>query len=117
MDRFEINAHRKPGDYLPDITVDPSPGQRVPYARLTQHALAWAGGISLGIDEDTLLKLLKQKSWTPVKIADGWRIEAQGLSPLTSNPLYPYQQWCATFTMKENSLVGISFDVVQKRTE
>ena len=117
VDRFAINAHGNPGDYLPDITADPSPGQPVPYARLTQNALAWAGGISLGIDEDTLLKLLKRKSWTPVKLADGWRIEARGLSPLTSNPLCPYQRWWATFTMKENSLVAISFDAVQKRTE
>jgi hypothetical protein len=116
VDRFEITADRKPGDYLPDITVDPSPGQHVPYARLTRYELAWAGGISLGIDEDKLLNLLKQKSWTPVKLADGWRVEARGHSPLTSNPLYPYHQWWATFTMKGNSLVKIRLDVIQERT-
>lgn len=117
VDRFEITADGKPGDYLPDVTVDPSPLQRVPNARLTRYKLALAGGISLGIDEDKLLKLLKQKSWTPVKLADGWRVEAQGHSPLTSNPLYPYHQWSATFTMRGNSLVKIQLDVMQSRTE
>ena len=117
VDRFEITGDRKSGDYLPDITVDPAPGQQVPFGRLTGHELAWAGGISLGIGEDKLLKLLKQKSWTPVKLAAGWRVEAQGHSALTSNPLYPYHKWSATFTMKGNSLVGISLDAMQGRTE
>jgi hypothetical protein len=90
-----------------DITVDPKPGRHVPYARWTRKELAWAGGISLGMDEDNLLKLLKQKSWTPVKLADGWLVEAQGHSPLTSDPLYGFNHWEARFTMKGKSLVQI----------
>jgi hypothetical protein len=117
VDRLQITADGNPDEYLPDITVDPSPGRRVPYARLTQRELAWAGGISLGIDEDKLLKLLKHKSWTPVKLPDGWRIEARGQSRLTSDLLYPYQQWWVTFTIKGNSLVAISLDAMQKRTD
>jgi len=114
--RFEITVDSKPGHHV-DITVDPQPGHRVPYARLTRNELAWAGGISLGMDEDNLLKLLKQKSWTPAKLADGWLVKAQGHSPLTSNPLYPFNQWEARFTMKGRSLVGISLDATRKETK
>jgi hypothetical protein len=101
-----------------DITVDPGwSGQDLPYTRLTRNGLAWDGRISLGIDEANLLKLLKQNSWTPVKLADGWLVEAQGHSPLTSDPLYPFNQWAVRFTMKGNSLVGISLDAAVKATK
>jgi hypothetical protein len=115
VDRFDITMDPKLSHHLPDITVDPSPGHPVPYARLTQKKLAWAGRISLGMDENNLVKLLKQKSWTPVKLADGWRVEAQGHSPLTSSPLYPFNKWGTTFAIKGKSLVKISVDAGTKR--
>jgi hypothetical protein len=97
-----------------EITVDSKPGQRLPYARLTGKGLAWAGGISLGMDEEQLLKLLKQKSWTPAKLADGWLVKAQGHSPLGSSPLNPFKQWEARFTMNGKTLVGISLYAMMK---
>jgi hypothetical protein len=91
-----------------DITMDPGPSEKMPYARSTRDKLVWAGGNSLGLNEDNLLKFLEQNSWTPVKLEDGWLVTAEGYSPLTSDPLYPFNRWEVRFTMKEKSLVGIS---------
>ena len=116
VDCFEIKMDSKPGQQV-DITVDPQPGHRVPYARLNRNGLVWAGGISLGMDEDNLLKLLKRKSWTPAKLADGWLVKAPGHSPLTSDPLDPYNQWEAKFTIKGKSLAVINLNAGVKVTK
>jgi hypothetical protein len=97
-----------------DIKVDANPGDQVPAARLSRDQLAWAGGISLGMDEEHLLKVLRQNSWTPVKVDGGWRVEAQGHSPLTSDPLDPFNHWEVRFTMKGKVLTGISLDASVK---
>jgi hypothetical protein len=115
-DAFEYSERGAVVDSL-NITVDPRSGQDVPYAHLARNELACAGSISLGLDEDSLLKVLKQKSWTPVKLADGWLVTAQGHSPLTSDPLYPFNRWEARFTMKGKSVVRIHLDATWKATK
>ena len=114
-DAFEYSERGAVVDRL-TITVDPHAGQDLPYARLSSNELAYAGGISLDLDEDHLLELLKQNSWTPTKVADGWLVEAHGHSPLTSS-IYPFNRWEVTFTMKGKSLVGITLAAREKETK
>jgi hypothetical protein len=98
-----------------DITVDPKLDRGVPYARLAKNDIAWVGKISLGMDEEKLLKLVKSNSWRATQDADGWLVEAKGYSPLTSVPIWPFQEWTARFEIKEKSLTGMWLDARQRR--
>jgi hypothetical protein len=91
------------------IGIDPTPAADLPYARRDKNDLAWLGKISLGMDEASLLQILKQSS-APTKIADGWQIKARGYSPLTSIPLNPFQEWTVQFRIKDKFLVHFLLD-------
>jgi hypothetical protein len=90
-----------------DINVAPKPGPDVPYARLNKNDFAWLGKISVGMDEDKLLEVLKEKSCEATKVADGWQVKAKGRSALTSDTLYPFQEWTVQLRIKDKSLIGM----------
>ena len=46
------------------IAGDGKSGQDVPYARLAKNKFACLGEITLGMDEDELLRIAKRNSWT-----------------------------------------------------
>jgi hypothetical protein len=115
-DAFEYSQRGAVVDSF-DINVDPKPGLDVPYARLNKNDFAWLGKISVGMDEGKLLDILKEKSCATTKVADGWQVKAKGSSPLTSNPISPFQEWTAKFIIKERSLIGMQLAARQGRQQ
>ena len=108
-DAFEYSERGAVVDSF-DITLDPNAGQDVPYARLAKDKFSWSTEITLGMGEEKLLKTLKRNSCTATKHGDGWLVEAKGFSPLTSDPLYPIQEWAVRFEIKEKILTGLWLD-------
>jgi hypothetical protein len=73
-------------------------------------AIASFGEISLRMDEDGLLEILKQNACAATKFAAGWQVQAKGYSPLTSDTFYPLQEWTVRFSIKKRTLVGTQLE-------
>jgi len=100
-----------------DVTVDAKPGQDVPFARLTKTELGWLGRVQIGMSEEELLQFLKQNSYAATKLHEGWLVKAKGFSPVTSDTLYPFQQWTAQFTITNKSLAQLHLSAQQRRED
>ena len=108
-DAFEYSERGAVVDSF-DITLDPNAGQDVPYAQLAKDKFSWLTEITLGMGEEKLRETLKRNSCTATKDGDGWLVAAKGFSPLTSDPLYPFQEWAVRFEIKEKILTGLWLD-------
>ena len=105
-DAFEYSQRGAVVDSF-EIDMDPKPGPAVPCTRMSKKSFAWLGKISLGMEEGKLLELLKQNACVVTKVADGWQVKANGCSPLTSDTIYPFQEWTVQLRIREKSLIGM----------
>lgn len=113
-DAFDYSKRGAVVDTL-QISLDPKSDRDVPYARLSRKDLGLKSGISLGIDQETLLKGLERNAWTASQVPDGWQVKAPGYSPLTS--IDSFHEWSASFEVKDKALVGITLDARQRNSK
>ena len=87
---------------------DRKPERSVPYARLGTNDCAWLGEISLGMKENKVLEILKQKAVPTRKIDRGWEVEANGFNAVLNQE--SFQKWTAVLEFTNRAVNRISVD-------
>lgn len=100
-DAFNYSERGIVVDFLSISKLDPN-GNDAPFAHVSPAALAYFQRISLGMTEEKVLAVLKEKQLPMKKTQHGWEISASGFEPLTS--IKGFDTWTVQFEFKNKLL-------------
>jgi len=106
-DAFEYSKRGLVVDGL-EIREDRTPGEGVPYARLSASDLAWLGEISLGASQDRVMEVLKRKGLQVTQTAAGCETRATGLHTLENK--VQFRTWKVRVDFKAGLLIRLAID-------